>query len=424
LDQPKLFGRINKGTIQKWIDKETKHGWSKATVKNVKRRHALAGTGQTGILAKYPDIVSEITTQLRGLRTSGVAVNVLIARSIMLAIIKAKKPELLVDFKCSEVMLASFFLIFYHLSLFQSYVRSFLESKMNWTPRKGTRAAAHLPPDADDKIEEKNFRQVYAMKWHDIPTKVADKSLLPNSADSLQLIINFDQMGIYILPNGNSTLHDRGANQVDTAAKDEKRAYTLLVASTPNGDFLLFQQVWAGASDKSLPSPNAAQIRAEHRTPYMAYIRCPYYGSHPRTIEAIRVPTIQPFLYGLCMGQSNLARISFISVSRCLPLQFCCINIVSIHNWWHRRRISRIYGSGMVRVRVSTVPVPARSFPYTVDGRKMYSHTCIRVRCSAPAQMQEAIDHGFNFAYTKSEKKTSHFSTFKTMKEVSNLRWQ
>jgi len=67
LDQPKLFGHINKGTIQKWINKETKHGWSKVTVKNVKQQHALAGTGQTGILAKYPDIVSEIATQLHGL---------------------------------------------------------------------------------------------------------------------------------------------------------------------------------------------------------------------------------------------------------------------------------------------------------------------------------------------------------------------
>jgi len=72
------------------------------------------------------------------------------------------------------------------------------------------------------KLRKPFFHQVYTMKWHDIPAKVADKSLLPNSADSLQLNINFDQMGIYILTNGNSTFHDRGANQVDIVAKDEK----------------------------------------------------------------------------------------------------------------------------------------------------------------------------------------------------------
>jgi hypothetical protein len=60
------------------------------------------GTGQTGILAKYPDIVSEITTQLGGLQTSGV-VNVFVACSIMLAVIKERKLELLVNFKCSKV---------------------------------------------------------------------------------------------------------------------------------------------------------------------------------------------------------------------------------------------------------------------------------------------------------------------------------
>jgi hypothetical protein len=67
------------------------------------RRHTLAGSGQLGILAKHPEIVRGINTQLQGLRKSGLAVNVLIARSIMLAIIKHQAPDLLVRFKCSEV---------------------------------------------------------------------------------------------------------------------------------------------------------------------------------------------------------------------------------------------------------------------------------------------------------------------------------
>jgi hypothetical protein len=102
-DQPKLFTRITKGTIQKWIDKDTKRGWSAATRKNIERHHTLAGSGQTGILAQHPDVLTEIKTQLRGLRTSGLPVNVLVARSIMLAIIKERKPDLLTKFKCSEV---------------------------------------------------------------------------------------------------------------------------------------------------------------------------------------------------------------------------------------------------------------------------------------------------------------------------------
>jgi hypothetical protein len=44
-------------------------------------------------------------------------------------------------------------------------------------------------------------------------------------------------------------------------AKDEKRAYTLLVASTADGDFLPFQQVWAGATERSLPSRHAPRMQ-------------------------------------------------------------------------------------------------------------------------------------------------------------------
>jgi hypothetical protein len=102
---PKLYNTIRKSTISKWIDKETKRGWSAATKKNIKCRHPLAGSGQQGMLAKHPDVVKEIKKQLQGLCASGLVVNVLIARSIMLAIIKHRAPDLLVKFKCLEVSL-------------------------------------------------------------------------------------------------------------------------------------------------------------------------------------------------------------------------------------------------------------------------------------------------------------------------------
>jgi hypothetical protein len=48
----------------------------------------------------------------------------------------------------------------------------------------------------------------------------------------------------------------------------------LLVASTPNGDFLPFQQVWAGALDKSLPSLNVAWMeKATERSFNFAYAK-------------------------------------------------------------------------------------------------------------------------------------------------------
>lgn len=70
-----------------------------------------------------------------------------------------------------------------------------------------------------------------------------------------------DQIGNYILPSNSSTFHDRGAEQVNIVAKDEKRAYTLLVASTADGDFLPFQQVWSGGSRRSLPSQDSPRMQ-------------------------------------------------------------------------------------------------------------------------------------------------------------------
>lgn len=202
-------------------------GWSDKTLENVRWFHALAGSGRSGILAKYPAVTAEIVKTFRDLRTSGIVVNVPLGRSIMLTIIEEMAPQVLNDkFRCSE-----------------AFVRTFFESVMVWSPRKATRAAAHIPPDAPELCERTFFRLVYAMKWEDIPGK---------------LVVNVDQMGNYVLPNSAHTFHDKGATQVDTVGKDEKRAYTLLVASTPSGVLLPFQQVWPGKTPQSLPLAQAS----------------------------------------------------------------------------------------------------------------------------------------------------------------------
>ncbi|KAI0689287.1 hypothetical protein BC835DRAFT_1308424 [Cytidiella melzeri] len=214
-EHEKLFKSITRATVWKWKAKGL-NKWSDRTTENLKRRHALAGTGRAGILAKHPEVVTEVSTTLRNLRISGIPINVCITRSIMLAVINKRQPEILSPrFQCSE-----------------KYVRTFLQSVMNYTPRQATRAAAHIPPDAADVCERTFFCLVYAMKWENIPAC---------------LTVNVDQMGMYILPSNSRTFHNKGANQVDAVAKDEKRAYTLLVASTPAGDILPFQQVWGQA---------------------------------------------------------------------------------------------------------------------------------------------------------------------------------
>lgn len=105
-------------------------------------RHALVGTGRVGALAKFPALVLEIKKSLQALRTAGLVVTVTIARSVMLSLIPQRNPEALTEhFRCTE-----------------SYVCTFLQSIMDWTPRVGTQAAAHIPADAEDVCERAFFR--------------------------------------------------------------------------------------------------------------------------------------------------------------------------------------------------------------------------------------------------------------------------
>jgi hypothetical protein len=73
-----------------------------------------------------------------------------------------------------------------------------------------------------------------------------------------------DQIGMYILPNSGYTFEKCRLQKVDIMAKDEKRACTLLVASSADGDFLPFQQVWSGTTNCSVPSDRAPHMVEAH----------------------------------------------------------------------------------------------------------------------------------------------------------------
>ncbi|KAJ3516355.1 hypothetical protein NMY22_g14227 [Coprinellus aureogranulatus] len=66
-----------------------------------------------------------------------------------------------------------------------------------------------------------------------------------------------DQMGVLILMSKGRTYDKKGTRQVEVRYLDEKRAYTLCVTTTPNGDILGFQQTWSGQTKRSLPTKDA-----------------------------------------------------------------------------------------------------------------------------------------------------------------------
>ncbi|KAJ2925554.1 hypothetical protein H1R20_g11541, partial [Candolleomyces eurysporus] len=222
LKWPMFFKRLHKGTVSKWMVKLPVRGWSEKTLWKVEAGASLKRSGCVGVLTLYPAIVEEVKGQLQGLRDAGVTVDRLLARSIILAVVTTCESHLLAQFKCTE-----------------QYVGHFLESVMGWSVRQGTHAAAKLPDDAVEQCKRTLFRLVHLINLYNIPPG---------------LIINMDQTRVIILMSKKCTFKTKGARQVSIAHQDEKRAYTLCVASTPTGNILPFQQVWAGKTAGSLPT--------------------------------------------------------------------------------------------------------------------------------------------------------------------------
>lgn len=152
----KLFPKLDKGGIQRWIVPKEKR-WTENTLANIKRGKALGGTGRAGVLEAYPDVKNEILETLKSYRKSKIPVLPPLARATMLAIIEQRAPQILTErFQCSE-----------------RFVRLFLQANLNWSIRKGTRAAAHIPADWEDQCEATLFRVAYVMKWENTCKKVS-----------------------------------------------------------------------------------------------------------------------------------------------------------------------------------------------------------------------------------------------------------
>lgn len=100
---PDLYSHLHPGTVVKWMSKRSRNRWSKKTLKKVEQGGRLKGTGRVGVLTPFPQLVDEIKTKLMSLREAGVPLDRVLARTIILALVKEREPQLLSTFKCTEV---------------------------------------------------------------------------------------------------------------------------------------------------------------------------------------------------------------------------------------------------------------------------------------------------------------------------------
>jgi hypothetical protein len=122
-------------------------------------------------------------------------------------------------------------------------------------------------------------------------------------------MINYDQTGIYIRPNTSQTFEVRGSKQVSVSGNDEKRAYTLGIATTPDGPVLL-EQVWSGVSAASLPADKADGYKeARDHGFHFAFTNSKKRTSHfstEKTMEELIEFIIWPYIQRVIADDPNL----------------------------------------------------------------------------------------------------------------------
>ncbi len=232
--EPALFfsHRLTEQVVGSWIDRDGVYPkWSKATLDRAKRRNQPGGqTTRTHILANYPELVTAIHSQLTKLRVAGIALTVRTVRGLIVAQIEHAAPELfLKKAKDGSVFRAG-----------EAWVRKWVFLTMGWVIRSSTKAAQKVPKDAEDQMKNSFLRMALSCRDAHITHP--------------ELIVNVDQTQVVYQEANSTTLHPVGDKQVPIVGKEEKRAFTLVVAVSAGGDLLPLYSIFQGKTDRSCPS--------------------------------------------------------------------------------------------------------------------------------------------------------------------------
>ncbi|PCH33286.1 hypothetical protein WOLCODRAFT_60336, partial [Wolfiporia cocos MD-104 SS10] len=152
---------------------------------------------------------------------------------------------------------------------------------LNWSMRKRTCTSHKIPPNAEELCVRAFLRLCAAQKLETI------------HAD---FVVNANQSGVNILPMGSSSYEVKGSTNVHTLTHDEKRQFTIVLASSMLGNILPFQSVWGGTTDESLPACSAHQCAEADALGFIyAHGDTCHWSSRDSTKEWVRV-VLDPYL--------------------------------------------------------------------------------------------------------------------------------
>jgi hypothetical protein len=225
-----IFGHLLPQTLGRWIDRSgVMPCWSAAVIEEVKL-HGNTPHWQrirTPLLDAHPQASKKIVLELKDLRKTGTTMTVPCIRAVVQAYMQIFAPEV-VNFKYSDTWIRKFV---------------FKAQELRWVMRTPTKAAQKVPIDAENLILITFYRHV--LTFRDGPIR----------HPCFQ--VNMDQTQFPLQMGGGLTFETLGSKQVSVSRLEEKRAFSLLVAISGEGDVLPFQGVYQGMTVASMPSNKA-----------------------------------------------------------------------------------------------------------------------------------------------------------------------
>ena len=179
--------------------------------------------GRPLLLGNYLDEIVQL--YLRKLRDAGGSISARIVIAAARGIIMKSNRGMLVEFGG-------------HVQLNKYWARSLLQ-RMNFVQRKATTARS--------KHTDVNLRALKQQFLTDFHSIISMEEIPP------ELVFNWDQTGIHIVPSSSWTMDKRGVKRVEIIGANDKRQITAIFCGTIMGDFLPIQLIYQGKTARSHP---------------------------------------------------------------------------------------------------------------------------------------------------------------------------
>ena len=224
----KEFGKdLRENTVRDWVKAYRKELGRKRTLTEIGDDLAVTELpakkrGRPLLLGKKID--AEIKAIITAMRDNGAVVNTAIAIATATGVIRKRDKSLLIENGGP-------------LELTKNWAKSLL-FRMGFVKRRGNTKV---------KVSVEHFETLKTQFLLDIKATVEMQEIPP------ELIINWDQTGIKIVPVSSWTMEKRGAKRVAIAGVGDKRQITAIFAVTLVGDCLPFQIIYQGKTSGCLP---------------------------------------------------------------------------------------------------------------------------------------------------------------------------